>query len=79
MPIAIDWMKLHTPRMNSQPRTGCLSFGNGAGSSLTIKPSFVRTTAAYLAGPRIITPSSNACPPMLVRNPFFKAPSPFVE
>ncbi len=67
MPTICAEKKFTTPRINGQVAT---EPGLGSFLSVTsvVRPSFPRTTTASFSGPRIIIPSINACPPIMVLN-----------
>src|SRR5262245_34247213 len=63
-PIFRDSARATTPRITGQRRIRLRFAHETSGSELTsISPSGVRTATAQVETPRIITPSSTACPP----------------
>src|SRR5687768_13961883 len=65
-PIASDSPSAITPRMTGSRKTGCRAIGLRIGwFSSTISPLGVRTASAQADGPRIITPSRTAWPPIV--------------
>src|SRR6266540_7461186 len=64
-PIASDSPRAITPRITGSRKSGCLAIGERIGWwTSAISPSGLRTATAQLDGPRIITPSRTACPPI---------------
>ena len=63
-PIAIDSARAPTPRrIGTRQMRWRFAQGRSASDSTSIWPSGVRTATAQVETPRIITPSSTACPP----------------
>src|SRR6476661_5275828 len=63
-PIFSDSASATTPRITGQRRIECFFSQDVSGEAVTsISPSGVRTATAQVETPRIITPSSTACPP----------------
>ena len=60
MPFTMESRKVTTPRINGQPRIGCLSLTRCSSSTFSTSPSGVRQTMACMRGPRMRMPSSSA-------------------
>src|SRR2546427_4732714 len=70
MPMASDSASTWTPRTSGQRTQGCASGSQGrAWVSEAISPSGLRTASAQDRGPRIMTPSTSAWPPIDGRTP----------
>src|SRR3954465_11424594 len=66
-PIASDSPSAITPRTPGSRRNLCRIIADSTGrETCAMSPRGVRTATAQLPGPRIITPSRTACPPMLL-------------
>jgi hypothetical protein len=65
-PIASDSPSAMMPRITGSRKTGCRAIADLIPDvTCAISPFGFRTATAQLDGPRIITPSRTACPPML--------------
>src|SRR4051794_6045177 len=66
-PIASDSPSAATPRTTGSRNSRCRAITDAIGRQTSeIPPSGRRTATAQFEGPRIITPSRTACPPMLL-------------
>src|SRR5436305_5089713 len=64
-PIASDSPSAITPRITGRRRIQCRAIGELIDfDTCAISPSGLRTATDQLDGPRIITPSRTACPPI---------------